>query len=42
MEVGLLADEVNPGPHVGRHMAAVRSTPEPDLEVALRCSAVAF
>jgi Biotin-requiring enzyme len=41
-EIDLLADRVTLGLHTKAHLAAVRSISEPDINVALRCSAVAF
>jgi hypothetical protein len=41
-EVGLLADRVTPDLHTEAHLDAVRTISEPDIDVALRCSAVVF
>ncbi len=41
-EAGQLAGRVAMNAHANAHLAALRSTPEQDVKVALRCSAVAF
>jgi hypothetical protein len=38
----LLADRVTPTQHANAHLTTVRSMPEQDVNLALRCSAVAF
>jgi pyruvate/2-oxoglutarate dehydrogenase complex dihydrolipoamide acyltransferase (E2) component len=41
-EAGVVADRVTPSARTDAHLAALRSMPEQDVKVALRCSAVAF